>query len=280
MRKQVLLLAILIALFSLQVASAQEQSAHQLDIQSLLREVEAKQKENSVKMERHSYTLKRTVQDLNDKGEVKKEKVYVYQVFPLRHSLPASLLLSEDGKALTAEKLAKEKIKVNKYWQQHKNDAPKSKADKQTPWFEALDLTVVGNERYEGRNVVVISFKPRAGAAPKKDGEKFLSGLKGQAWIDPAEKMTMKFQAELTNVFSVGGLAGFLSSLRPGSALTVENMPIGDGLWGVKRFEFAVIEKYPGAVLLLPRTARIRQLDEMSDYRLFDSEAKDLFANQ
>jgi hypothetical protein len=217
---------------------------------------------------------------LNDKGEVKKEKVYVYQVFPLRQALPAILLLSEDGKPLTGEKLAKEKIRVNKYWQQHKNDTPKRKADNQTPWFTGLDLTVVGNERYAGRDVVVISFKPRADAAPKKDAEKFYSGLKGQVWIDPAEKMTMKVQAELTNVFSVGGLSGFLSSLRPGSALTVENMPIGDGLWGVKRFEFAVIEKYPGAVLLLPRTARIRQLDEMSDYRLFDPQAKDLFIKQ
>lgn len=277
MRKQTLLL--LIALLFPVLSSAQGQSASQLDTQSLFREVEAKQKENSAKMERYSYTLKRTVQELNDKGELKKEKVYLYQVFPRRQALPVILLLSEDGKALNDKKLAKEKIRVNKYWQKHKNDAPKSKPGTERPWFASLDFSVVGNERYEGREVVVLSFKPPADPDPKNDGQKFLSGLKGQVWVDPAEKVIMKMQGELTNVFSVGGFSGLFSSLRPGSVLTIENMPIGDGLWGGKRLEFAFIAKYPG-VLLLPKTARTRQLDEMSDYRPFDPEAKDLFAKQ
>jgi hypothetical protein len=275
MRKQTLLL-IIVLLFPL-LPWARGQSANQLDIQSLLREVEAGQKENSEKMQRYSYTLKRTVQELNDKGEVKKEKVYLYQVFPLRHAPPATLLLSEDGKALNDKKLAKEKKRVNEYWQKHKNDAARTKQGTQNPWFKTMDFSVVGNERYEDRDVVVLSFKPQADSAQKTDGQRFLSGLKGQVWIDPAEKVIMKVQAELTNVFSVGGLAGFLSSLRPGSMLTIESMPIGDGLWGGKRLEFAFIEKHAG-VLLLPRTAHTRQLDEMSDYRPFDPEAKDLFA--
>jgi hypothetical protein len=270
MRKQILL-PLIAMLFPL-LLSAQERSANQLDIQSLFREVEAKQKENSAKMERYSHTLKRTVQELNDKGEVKKEKVYLYQVFPRRQALPVILLLSEDGKALSDEKLAKERIRVNKYWQEHKNDAPKTKPGTETPWFQLMDFSIVGNERYEGRDVVVLSFKPRADSVPKNDGQKFLSGLKGQVWIDPAEKVIMKMQAELTNVFSVGGLKGLFSSLRPGSVLTIENMPIGDGLWGGKRLEFGFIEKYPG-VLLLPKTARTRNLDELSDYRPFDPEA-------
>ncbi len=108
------LLLLLIALL-LPVIPSWAQSTTQFDGQSLLREVEAKQKENSARAQRQSYMLKRTVQDLNDKGEVKKEKVYVYQVFPLRQGLPAMLLLSEDGKALSDEKLAKDKVKINKY---------------------------------------------------------------------------------------------------------------------------------------------------------------------
>lgn len=89
--------------------TAQEQSANQFNIQALLREVEAKQKENSAKSTHYSYMLKRTVQELNNKGEVKKEKRYTYQVFPRLYPLPAMLLLSEDDKPLTDEKLAKGK---------------------------------------------------------------------------------------------------------------------------------------------------------------------------
>ena len=275
MRKQTLLL--LIALLFSVLTSAQGQSASQLDTQSLFREVEAKQKENSAKMERYSYRLKRTVQELNDKGDLKREKVYLYQVFPRRQALPVILLLSENGKALNDKKLAKEKIKVNKYWQEHKNDVPKKTPGPGVSWFDSLDFTVVGNERYEGREVVVLSFKPQADRDAKNVAQKFVSGLKGQIWIDPVEKVTIKIQAELTNVFSVGGLAGLFSSLRPGSALTIENMPIGDGLWAVNRLEFAFVEKYRAA-LLLSKTAHTRQLDEMSDYQPFDPDAKDLFA--
>ncbi len=275
MRKQTLLL--LIALLLSFLPSARAQSPNQLDIQSLLRDVEAQGKQNAAKLERYSYTLKRTVQELNEKGELKKEKVYLYQVFPRRQALPVILLLSEDGKGLSDEKLAKEKIRVNKYWQEHKNDGLKTKPGPATSWFEALDFSFVGNERYEGRDVVVFSFKPKADPDPKSVAQKFVSGLQGQIWIDPAEKMTMKIQAELTNVFSVGGLTGFLSSLRPGSAFTIENMLIGDRLWAMKRYDFAFVEKYRGA-LLLSKTAHTRQLDEMSDYRPFDPDTKDLFA--
>src|SRR5712691_1045192 len=131
---------------------------NQLDIPSLLRDVEAQQKANSAKIGRYSYTLKRTVQELNDKGELKKEKIYLYRVFPRRHSLPVILLLSEDGKPLSDEKLAKEKIKVNKYWQEHKNDGPKTVAGPEAnPWFKNLEFSFVGNERYEERDAVVLS---------------------------------------------------------------------------------------------------------------------------
>jgi hypothetical protein len=267
----------LLTVLLLHVIPSWAQSTTQFDVQSLLREVEAKQKENSARAQRQSYMLKRTVQDLNDKSEVKKEKVYVYQVFPLRQGLPAMLLLIEDGKLLSAEKLAKEKVKINKYWQKHKNDAPKSTAGEEAPWFTALDYSFVGNEHYEGREVVVLSFKPKAAYAPKKDAQKFISGLKGQIWIEPAEKVMVKIHGELTHALSGGHFPGFLSSLRPGSVLTVDFMPIGDGLWGVKRVEFAYVQKYSGP-LFLSQTAHTRQLDEISDYHPIDPETKDLFA--
>lgn len=136
---------------------------------------------------------------------------------------------------------------------------------------------MVGNERYEGRDVVVLSFKPKAAYTPKEDAQKFISGLKGQIWIEPAEKVMVKIHGELTNALSGGGFPGFLSSLRPGSVLTVDFMPTGDGLWGAKRVEFASILKSP-VIFLLPQTAHTRQLDEISDYHPFDPETKDLFA--
>jgi hypothetical protein len=275
MRKQILLLLIVLLLPAL--SSAQQQAANQLDVPTLLRDVEAKQKQNAAKAQLYSYTLKRTMQDLNNKGEVKKEKVYLYQVFPIRYGLPAMLLLSEDGKPLTAEKLAREKIKTNKYWQKHKNDAPKNKPSEEFSWFAALDHTFARNERYEGHDVVVLSFTPKAEYDAKTYSQKFVSGLKGEIWIEPVEKVIVKIHGELTNALRSGGLSGWLSSLRPGSALTIDFMPLGDGSWAVKRIEVASIAKFSG-VLFLPQTAHSRYLDEITDYHPFDPGTKDLFA--
>ena len=227
--------------------------------------MEARQKQNAAKAQPYSYTLKRTIQDLNNKGEVKKEKVYIYQVFPIQYGLPAMLLLSEDGKPLSAEKLAKEKVKTNKYWQEHKNDAAKNKPGEEFPLFTALNHTFARNDRYEGRDVVVLSFTPKAEYDAKTYDQKFVSGLKGELWIEPAEKTVVKFHAELTNVLRSGGLSGWLSSVRPGSALTIDFMPISAGLWAAKRIESASIAKFSG-VLFFPQTAHSRLLDEMSDY--------------
>jgi hypothetical protein len=274
MRKQILLLLIIL-LFPV-VSPAQQQSANQLDVPSLLREVEAKQKQYAARAP-YSYTLKRTMQDVNDKGEVKKEKGYIYQVFPLRQGLPAMLLLSEDGKPLSGEKLAREKIKTNKYWQEHKNDAPKNSLGEEVSWFAALDHIFARNERYEGRDVVVLSFTPRAEYDPKTYDQKFVSGLKGEVWIEPVEKVVVKIHGELTSALRSGGLSGWLSSLRPGSALTIDFAPVGDGLWAVKRIEFASISKFSG-ILFFQQTAHSRLIDEISDYHPFDPDTKDLFA--
>jgi hypothetical protein len=274
MRTQILLLIIVLIPSA---AFAQQQSATQLDVRSLLREVETKQKQDAARARPYSFTLKRTMQEVNNKGEVKKEKLYLYQVFPVRHGLAAMLLLSEDGKPLSDEKLTREKVKTNKYWQEHKNDLRNSKDGEDTPWFAALDYAFVGNQPFEGREVVVLSFTPKTDYAPKKDNQKFVSGLEGEVWIDPAEKVIVKIHGELTNAVRSGGLSGWLSSLRPGSMLTVEFMSIGDGLWAAKRVDFAYVVKYSGP-LFLQQTAHSRQLDEMSDYHEFDPEIKDLFA--
>jgi len=252
-------------------------------IQALLREMEAKHNEAYAKLEHYSYLLKRTEHQLNDKGEETKSKVHEYRVFPRGQGLTVSAMLSENGKQLSPEKLRKEKARANKEWLKYKKNPrdrdqrSKVGAQKPTPpWFEGLDFTRLPPERLEEREVMVLSFRPRSDYSPKENADKFISGLKGRIWIDPIEKMVLKTQAELTRDFSAGGLSGWLSSLKPGTALTIENMRLANGLWVVKRVDFSSIVKERG-FLMLPHTSRFRLVDEMSDYRPFDPEAVDLF---
>ncbi|MBC8030714.1 MAG: hypothetical protein H7Z16_11430 [Pyrinomonadaceae bacterium] len=258
-------------------------------IQTLLREVEAKHKEANAKLEYYSYILKRTEHELNDKGEGKRYRVHEYRVFPRREGLQIAATLSENGKELSPVKLAKEKARANKEWQKHrkkseargqKSEVTKSDEGKAFPWFDTLDFTAMPPERIEDREVVILSFRPRAKRSddtPQKNVDKFVASLKGQVWIDPVEKIILKFQAELTRDFSAGGLSGWLSKAKPGTAFTIENMRLADCRWVVKRVDSYAIGMARGP-LWLPHTYRFRVVDEMSDYRPFDPNATDLFA--
>ncbi|MBA2731714.1 MAG: hypothetical protein H0U54_02355, partial [Acidobacteria bacterium] len=58
-------------------------SAETLDVAKLLQEVEENQKEIDERVSDYSFTEKRIEREINDKGEVKKEKATVYEIYPL-----------------------------------------------------------------------------------------------------------------------------------------------------------------------------------------------------
>jgi hypothetical protein len=273
-------------------------------IQALMREVEARHKEANEKLKHYSYLLKRTEHQLNDEGESTKYRLHEYRVFP-RRPLAVAAMLSENDVELSPEKLAKEKARANKEWQKGKERAEKAEGgkqkaeggekkaeggkqkaegadDKKAPWFEGMEFTVLPRERLEDREVMVLSFRPRGPSSPRadsppdKNADKFMSGLMGKIWIDLKEKMILKFHGEVTTDFSAGGLSGWLSSLKPGTQVTIENMHLPNGLMVVKLVDFSSIAKTRGP-LWLPHIDRFRVVDEMSDYRPFDPEARDLF---
>lgn len=248
-------------------------------MKALLREVEERHKKAHEKLRYYSYILKHTEHQLNEQGVSTKYRVHEYRVFPRGFGLVVTAMLSENGKELTPQKLAKEKANANKEWQKHRKDGQKDRPkdpEKIGLWFEGLDFVALPQERLGDREVIVFSFTPRADYLRPKDSNTLMPDLKGQVRIDLQEKMIVKFQAELMRERRQGGLSGWLSALKPGTAITIENTRIGNGLWVMSRVDVSSIVKGPG-FLMLPHTARFRFVDEMSDYREFDPDAADLF---
>lgn len=265
----------LVPVFTKRQAAQLEAQLKPEAIQALLAEVEQKQKAANEKLRYYSYIIKRTEHQLNEQGEGTKYRIHEYRVFPRGWGLVVTAMLSENGQELSSEKLAKEKVQANKEWQKHKKDRQKD-PPKIAPWFEGLDFVALPPERVEETDAIVFSFRPLADYSRPKNANTLMPDLKGQIWIDPKEKMILKFQAELTREFRQGGLSGWLSALKPGTAITMENTRLTSGLWVVKRIDISSIMKGPG-FLMLPHTERFRFVDEMSDYREFDPEATDLF---
>jgi hypothetical protein len=247
-------------------------------IQSLVDEAQSKQKEFSLKLYGYTYTLKRSDQELNDKGEIKKEKVQVFQVFPVSNGVPVKVLLNENGKDLSPAQLAKEKARANREWQKRKKESESNggQTERQQAlfFFQMSEYTMLRTDRYNNRDVIVLKFKPRPDFKPVNDSEKFVSRLEGELWIDVAEKTMVKLDGKLGESFK-SGVAGFLSPLQPGTSLLIENSPISNGLWATTLMEFIPVQK--GS--LLSKSVRYKQKEEMSDYRPFNKDAVDLFAN-
>lgn len=272
-------------------------SLQALDVPALLREVSRNQDAIDERVSDYTFKQKVTERELSGRGEIKKEKVFVYEVYPLPNRAPVFRLISEQGIPLSAERAAKEEKRVTeelvKAEQNREKDRLKREEDKQkrererqesarkrglTPadnddeelgvslFLRACEFVSPRMERLHGRDVVVFDFRPRAGFRPSNRSEEIISKLVGVAWIDPVDKQVMRLEARLAEGFKVG--AGLFLKLRPGAAFAVEQTRMAEGVWLPRLAQINLSVK-----VLLFVGGEINTTYEWSDYKRFDAEA-------
>lgn len=259
------------------------------DIAQLLREVEANQEKLDEQIANYAFTEKRTERKINDKGEVKEEKVTVYEIYPLPGGGAFYKIISENGVPISAERAAKQDKKiaedVAKYEAEREKREQKKKEEAarnngQVKKKEADDDVTVGvflracefvsprRERLRDREAVVFDFRPRAGFKPKTMAEEIVTKLVGVVWIDPIDKEVMRLEAKLAEGYKVGG--GLVASIRPGSAFAFEQTRMTDGVWLPRFAQVNIALK-----IFIFKSIEANQTSEFSDYRRFDTEASD-----
>ena len=83
-----------------------------VDVAELIREVARNQDELEYRVAEYAFKQTETDREINGKGELKKETIKVYEVFPLPNREPVQKLISENGVPLSAERAAKEDRRV------------------------------------------------------------------------------------------------------------------------------------------------------------------------
>ncbi|HUS12842.1 MAG TPA: hypothetical protein VMZ30_20395 [Pyrinomonadaceae bacterium] len=73
------------------------QPAEALDVPALLREVSRNQDQLEQRFTEYSFIQKETAREISSKGEIKKETVKVFEVFPIANRKPVMKLISENG---------------------------------------------------------------------------------------------------------------------------------------------------------------------------------------
>ncbi len=255
-----------------------------LDIPGLMREVSRNQDVLEERTAEYAFTQKETTREINDHGELKKETVRIYEVFPIANREPVYKLISEDGVPLSAERAAKEEtrvqdemVKAEKEGRENKEKRERQKAELAkkraagkaeeddpgiSQFLRACEFVSPRRERFRDRDAVVFDFRPRADFRPTNRSESLISKLVGVIWIDPIDRQVMRMEARLAEGFKVGG--GLVVSLRPGAAMVMEQTRMEDGVWLPRLAHFNLSIR-----VLLFGGGDINKTYEWSDYKHF-----------
>lgn len=229
------------------------QATEALDVPALLREVGRNQEEVEKRVTEYAFMQTETDREISGKGEIKKERVKVLEVFPVAHRAPIMKLVSENGVALSGDRAAKEEKRVQEEFLKAERDSAKNeekaerrRAERQrkkaareksgedvdpgiSQFLRVCEFVSPRRERFRDRDAVVFDFRPRHGFKPNNRQESLISKLVGVIWIDPVDKQVMRLEARLAEGFKMAG--GLLLSLRPGAGFVMEQTRMAEGVW-------------------------------------------------
>ena len=269
------------------------QPAEALDVPALLREVSRNQEQLEQRFTEYAFMQKEIAREISSKGEIKKETVKVYEVFPIANRQPVMKLISENGVPLSGERAAKEQKRVEEEFDKAERDKDKNrqKAEKLraerrkkksarakqgeddddvdiSQFLKIHEFVSPRRERFRDRDAVVFDFRPRAGFKPTNRQEDLISKLVGVAWIDPLDKQVMRLEARLAEGFKMAG--GLLVNLRPGAAFVMEQTRMAEGVWLPRMAQINLSVK-----VLLFGGGDYNQTIEWSDYKHFSGDVGD-----
>ena len=260
-------------------------ATEKLDIAELLREVARNQDETEKRVSEYSFKQTETDREINSKGELKKQTVKVYEVYPLPNREPVQKLISENGVPLSPERAAKEDKRVQEEFLKAEREqgkdaqaAARRRAEREkkegdedpeiSAFLRACDFVSPRRERFEDRETIVFDFRPRAGFKPNTRQESLIAKLVGVVWIDPIDKQVIRLEARLAEGFKMAG--GLLVSLKPGAALVMEQTRMAQGVWLPRFAQINLSVK-----VLLFGGGDYNKTLEWSDYKHFSGDVKD-----
>ena len=227
----------------------------------------------------YTYIERATQTKVDAKGRVTDTSVKVFEVYP---ALPGEdryrRLIEEDGRPVPPDKLASEDRARQKAAEAYARTASSSAGRDQQArqqekdrrelqaaiddLFRVYDIRLVGREPLDGRDAIVVTATPRAGARPTTDAGKMMQHFRARGWINEADAEIARVEVEALDDLTFGW--GVFARVHKGARAMYERRKVNDETWLPARVTWT-----GSARLLLVKQERVSGVSEFSNYRKF-----------
>ena len=252
------------------------------ELQSFMAQVRTRLQTDNERQRSYIYVETQRERKLDGAGRTRSESVKVVESYP---ALPGESerwehVLEEDGRKKTAAELARQdaerqktaeavarhlssqspgdRAKAVRAYEQSRKEA----LDRINDIFVVYDIAMVGRERFEGRDTIVLTLEPRAKARPVTREGKWMQYFRCRAWISESDHELVKANVEAIRDANIG--FGVLARMNTGTVMTFTRRFINNEVWLPARVDYTIKAR----VLMLKRFLQGGTI-EFSNYRKF-----------
>jgi hypothetical protein len=273
--------SVLLVAGSLSVVGAQAPApvAPLPDQASFLQETRSALQNGRQLQSQYTHREKRTEVRVGDEGEVIGKSVKVFDVYPTPAGADAyRRLISVNGIPVDREKLEQtdrerrnallecsrqlERETPSQREQRLRSEAESRRKENETidDAFRLYDFRIIGRERIDGYDAILVTFSPAQGVTPRTTEGKLLQKFSGRAWVAESDHQLIRFEGESIDDVSMG--FGLLARLYKGSHVVFQRRKVSEGVWLPSELRYS-----GGGRVLLVRKLRVEGIREYSDYR-------------
>ena len=212
-------------------ASAASEQAALPDAATMLREVEAHQKQLDKVRENYTFRAVQTTRQLDSSGNTKKVETEEHEVFFV-NGHQVQKLVRKDGKDLTPDQARKEQDRVNKEVVKISQPGYTNPDKDEITVARLLQIVTFSRPRrvsLKGRDTIAFDFAGDQHAKTHGRDEDALKKVSGTIWIDEADREVSRMSATLDENYHVG--FGLLASVAKGSNVVFDQALIRNEAW-------------------------------------------------
>src|SRR5450631_2742918 len=201
------------------------------DAATMLREVEAHQKQLDKVREDYTFRAVQTTRQLDSSGNTKKVETEEHEVFFVNGER-VQKLVRKDGKDLSPDQARKEQDRVNKEVLKISRPGYVNPDKDEITVSRLLQIVTFSRARrvgLNGRDTIAFDFAGDPHAKTHGRGEDALKKVSGTIWIDEADREVSRMSATLNENYHVG--FGLLASVAKGSNVVFDQALIRNEAW-------------------------------------------------